>query len=141
MANSSPGRSQSQGSTCPQSHPPPCHTGKCILRRYPHLLLQPLPKPAGEKGVQFSRTFHDLRYFYHLLSEEYPSAKKRITVTIPAALSRFRLVEKNFGPGIRCEKSVNKEGDSLFVYTLNECLPPDRKKLLPQTTASIPICW
>ena len=79
--------------------------------------------------------------YTHLLPEEYFIRKKRITVTIPAALSRFRLVEKNFGPGIRCEKSVNKEGDSLFVYTLKECLPPERKKLLPQTTASIPICW
>ena len=25
------------------------HTGKCILRRYPYLLLQPLPKPAGKR--------------------------------------------------------------------------------------------
>ena len=42
-------------------------------------------------------------------------------------MSRFRLVEKNFGPGIRCEKSVNKEGDSLFVYTLKG-VPATRKE-------------
>ncbi len=64
-----------------------------------------------------SRTFHDLRYFTRIyFPEEYFIREKRITVTIPAALSRFRLVEKNFGPGIRCEKSVNKEGDSLCLH-------------------------
>ena len=36
-------------------------------------------------------------------------------------------MEKNFGPGIRCEKSVNKEGDSLFVYTLKG-VPATRKE-------------
>lgn len=87
-----------------------------------------LSRQGKKAAVQFSRTFHDLRYFTHIyFPEEYFIRKKRITVTIPAALSRFRLVEKNFGPGIRCEKSVNKEGDSLFVYTLKG-VPATRKE-------------
>ena len=69
-----------------------------------------LSRQGKKAAVQFNRTFHDLRYFTHIyFPEEYFIRKKRITVTIPAALSRFRLVEKNFGPGIRYEKSVNKE--------------------------------
>ena len=87
-----------------------------------------LSRQGKKAAVQFSRTFHDLRYFTRIyFPEEYFIRKKRITVTIPAALSRFRLVEKNFGPGIRCEKSVNKEGDSLFVYTLKG-VPATRKE-------------
>ena len=87
-----------------------------------------LSRQGKKAAVQFNRTFHDLRYFTHIyFPEEYFIRKKRITVTIPAALSRFRLVEKNFGPGIRCEKSVNKEGDSLFVYTLKG-VPATRKE-------------
>ena len=88
-----------------------------------------LSRQGKKAAVQFNRTFHDLRYFTHIyFPEEYFIRKKRITVTIPAALSRFRLVEKNFGPGIRYEKSVNKEGDSLFVYTLKRsaCHPKGR---------------
>ena len=86
----------------------------------------PLNRQGKKAAVQFSRTFHDLRYFTRIyFPEEYFIREKRITVTIPASLSRFRLVEKNFGPGIRCEKSVNKEGDSLFVYTL-KALPAAR---------------
>ena len=87
-----------------------------------------LSRQGKKAAVQFSRTFHDLRYFTRIyFPEEYFIREKRITVTIPAALSRFRLVEKNFGPGIRCEKSVNKEGDSLFVYTLKG-VPATRKE-------------
>ena len=87
-----------------------------------------LSRQGKKAAVQFSRTFHDLRYFTRIyFPEEYFIHEKRITVTIPAALSRFRLVEKNFGPGIRCEKSMNKEGDSLFVYTLKG-VPATRKE-------------
>ena len=62
-----------------------------------------LSRQGKKAAVQFSRTFHDLRYFTHIyFPEEYFIRKKRITVTIPAALSRFRLVEKNFGPWFLC---------------------------------------
>ncbi len=56
-----------------------------------------LSRQGRKDAVQFSRTFHDLHYFTRIyFPEEYFIRKKRITVTIPAALSRFRLVEKNF---------------------------------------------
>lgn len=87
-----------------------------------------LDRQGKKASVEFSRTFRDLRYFTRIyLPEEYFIREKRISVTIPASLSRFRLVEKNFPPGIRCEKSVNKEGDSLFVYTL-KALPAMKKE-------------
>lgn len=87
-----------------------------------------LDRQGKKTGVEFGRTFHDLRYFTQIyFSEEYFVREKRVTVTIPASLSRFRLIEKNFTPGIRCEKSVNKEGDSVFVYTLR-ALPAMEKE-------------
>ena len=53
-----------------------------------------LSRQGKKAAVQFNRTFHDLRYFTHIyFPEEYFIRKKRITVTIPAALSRFRLVD------------------------------------------------
>ena len=50
-----------------------------------------LSRQGKKAAVQFSRTFHDLRYFTRIyFPEEYFIREKRITVTIPAALSRFR---------------------------------------------------
>ena len=87
-----------------------------------------LDRQGKKASVEFNRTFRDLRYFTRIyFPEEYFIREKRISVTIPAALSRFRLMEKNFPHGIRCEKSVNKEGDSLFVYTL-KALPAMKKE-------------
>ena len=65
MAIHLPGRSQGQGSTCPQSHPPPCHTGKCIFddTRICYFNLS-LSRQGKKAAVQFSRTFHDLRYLH-----------------------------------------------------------------------------
>lgn len=87
-----------------------------------------LPRPGKKVNVEFARTFKDLRYFTRIyFPEEYFIREKRIVITIPASLSRFRLVEKNFTSGIRCEKSVNKAGDSVFVYILNG-VPPIKKE-------------
>lgn len=96
-----------------------------------------LNRQGKKASVQFERTFHDLRYCTRIyLPEEYFIREKRVTLTIPASLSRFRLIEKNFTPGIRCEKSVNKDGDSLFVYHLKD-LPATKTETAAPTACHL----
>lgn len=88
-----------------------------------------LDRKGKKTEVEFNRTFHDLHYFTSIyFPEEYFIREKRVVITIPSSLSRYKLVEKNFTPDIQCEKSVNKEGDSLFIYTLKE-LPPMKNEI------------
>lgn len=80
-----------------------------------------LPRQGKKAEVEFNRTYHDLRYFTCIyFPENYFTREKRIVITIPRSLSCYRLAEKNFTPDIQCEKSVNKQGDSLFIYTLKD---------------------
>lgn len=96
-------------------------------------------KQGKKASVEFARTFSDLRYFTRIyFTDEYFVRRKRIVVTIPAALSRFRLVEKNFTPDIRCERSVNKKGDSLFVYTLTNQSALRKESAMPGSSHLYP---
>ena len=93
------------------------------------------------KGVPYIHPFHDLRYLHtstfrrntHPQETYHRHPFSVSTVPFPAG-------GKNFGPGIRCEKSVNNEGILLSTPWGKGGLHPKGKKA-PQTTASIPICW
>lgn len=87
-----------------------------------------LDRQGKKTSVEFGRTFHDLHYFTTIyFPKEYFIREKRVTVTIPRSLSRFHLIEKNFTAGITCEKAVNRQGDSIFIYTM-KALPGSKKE-------------
>lgn len=78
-----------------------------------------LDRKGKTTEVKFKRTFSDLRYFTYIpLAESYFTQEKQVTFVIPASLSRYRLVERNFTPDIRCEREMNAQGDSVITYYL-----------------------
>ncbi len=91
-----------------------------------------LDRKGKKTETSFKRTFHDLRYLTKVyLSEEYFIKEKQLTFTIPQALSHFRLTEQNFTPAIRCERSTNAAGDSIFTYTVTDMPAMKNEKQMP----------
>lgn len=91
-----------------------------------------LDRKGKKTETDFKRTFHDLRYLTQVyLGEEYFIKEKQLTFIIPQALSHFRLTERNFTPAIRCTRSTNAAGDSVFTYTVTDMPAMKREERMP----------
>lgn len=98
-----------------------------------------LDRQGKKTRVEFRRTFHDLHYFTMIyFPKEYFTRERRVTVTIPRSLSRFRLIEKNFTSGITCEKAVNRQGDSIFTYTMTNLPGSKEEEYMPERSYIYP---
>lgn len=82
-----------------------------------------LARQGKKATASFERTFTDSRFFDCIfLDEEQPIRHKQVEVTLP---SGYRLLERNLDSHISKRFSLNKQGDTVWCYTITDL--PRRK--------------
>jgi len=94
-----------------------------------------------ECKATFERTFTDPRYFTRvLLGEEFPVKHKSVTFIIPRDMGDYRLIEKNFTPAIRVERS-EKDGRQVITYTVTDLPAMKHESNAPLASSVYPVIF